>query len=544
VRVKLTLLTRRPCLVAVLMAIGSVAVARAARGDWNPAHTIEWMTADSDVVIRCRLIELADGWRDQAGNPWRKAVLEVSEPMKGPTQPGMRVTVPFSQNNTNVSTPLEEWERKGGERLLFLVDSARTDEDRDRDTRFPYALRSTSVWRWCIWPQEPWHEGKTAIAHTMELKAVTSFEAACSATRAAVAEEGAQRPRGVRGRTGAITLRVPFDSPLSWFVLPYKTACVPLDHRLERLAQSWASDPGRRDLVVGVLSHFQSDQNADILKGFLNDGVFQVHGDGRAATWHHHLRGQAYETLLRWGVNVPRPPLNQPADTYRPARKTLLFVGIAAAAAILVASAFVTLRLRRYSPRPLPTGRLLLNAATLALLLATVAAGVLWRRSATVVDELTFCTQDSRCWLSSFQDGIELTRIKGWQRRCEIQYGAFRVGEAPLEFWYPGSEVRTTGAYWRGFRHAAGTVTFTPVKEAGFTRGPLHFDRWKAPGWSLVIVAGTLPLLRLLSAVWRRVRRRRRLASGCCSTCGYDLRASAGKCPECGEATPASQRMQ
>lgn len=53
-------------------------------------------------------------------------------------------------------------------------------------------------------------------------------------------------------------------------------------------------------------------------------------------------------------------------------------------------------------------------------------------------------------------------------------------------------------------------------------------------------------LLLLLPALWLRfglpkIRRKRRIATGLCSACGYDLRESPGCCPECGLLPPQSQ---
>jgi hypothetical protein len=50
------------------------------------------------------------------------------------------------------------------------------------------------------------------------------------------------------------------------------------------------------------------------------------------------------------------------------------------------------------------------------------------------------------------------------------------------------------------------------------------------PFWFLLILAALLAIPRLT----RRVERDRRFAAGCCMRCGYDLRATPEKCPECG----------
>jgi len=55
------------------------------------------------------------------------------------------------------------------------------------------------------------------------------------------------------------------------------------------------------------------------------------------------------------------------------------------------------------------------------------------------------------------------------------------------------------------------------------------------PYWACTIVFGALPARQLMA--WRRRIRR---PTGVCSSCGYDLRASLGRCPECG-ALPAEQ---
>ena len=59
------------------------------------------------------------------------------------------------------------------------------------------------------------------------------------------------------------------------------------------------------------------------------------------------------------------------------------------------------------------------------------------------------------------------------------------------------------------------------------------------PYWPVALVTSVLPACLLLTTVRRR-RRQRRLHAGLCPACGYDLRASPGRCPECGTPTGAA----
>lgn len=99
--------------------------------------------------------------------------------------------------------------------------------------------------------------------------------------------------------------------------------------------------------------------------------------------------------------------------------------------------------------------------------------------------------------------------------------------------------------YWEflGFNH-----WHWPYQQINCTDSDPNVDRYYAykgvnvtfgiPYWFVMALSSVLPLL----WVRRRLIRRRqwsRLNQGLCTMCGYDLRASPERCPECGRAVPA-----
>lgn len=78
-----------------------------------------------------------------------------------------------------------------------------------------------------------------------------------------------------------------------------------------------------------------------------------------------------------------------------------------------------------------------------------------------------------------------------------------------------------------GFYHASST-----------SGAPLVvFEHWVGmPHWLFLPILSVMPL-RWLRGAWKRGRRRR---AGLCLRCGYDLRASPERCPECGTAVTPS----
>jgi hypothetical protein len=107
-----------------------------------------------------------------------------------------------------------------------------------------------------------------------------------------------------------------------------------------------------------------------------------------------------------------------------------------------------------------------------------------------------------------------------------LQYTRFSKSNAGYPLWPAGPSILAS----LGFDLHVGTS-----KAGGNILS--HYRFATLPYWSLVGVLALLPAAQSVYLVRQRKRRR----CGRCPTCGYDLRASPQRCPECG--TPAAVKV-
>ena len=149
-----------------------------------------------------------------------------------------------------------------------------------------------------------------------------------------------------------------------------------------------------------------------------------------------------------------------------------------------------------------------------------------------------------------------------WRRQYSIHSGAGKLQLVRRELQDPQPD--SPGRVVQAPRDAVmdmGPMTRTDLAFSGGGFGYLRRDKqpysrppvtgwyWgfrviSVPYWSIVLVTGAGPALWFASYVRHRRRRLRALAH-LCPSCGYDLRATPGRCPECGSigtgpALPAS----
>jgi hypothetical protein len=181
--------------------------------------------------------------------------------------------------------------------------------------------------------------------------------------------------------------------------------------------------------------------------------------------------------------------------------------------------------------------RHLLNLLTLLSLLLCVAVTALWVRSYWRWDSLrqhglwvdsraaagqSYCSSSGRLWLTRSHGALDFENL---QYEEELRRRERKQGLDPSRWRYSGlPHDRAKPPPGRlGFHFFRRQYQLAP----GATMSVLSFG---VPHGLIAGLAAVLPAVRTRN--WLRYRRRHGL--GACPSCGYDLRATPDRCPECG----------
>ena len=293
----------RPLLVLPLVLV----LASEVRGQplFYTVETLDWMAADSQVVVRAVVVDLVQEV-DGSKRKWITVVIKVRETLKGQHKPFHTYVVPDWDHHEVL-----RWKKTERELLVFLADTKPVNIGArwwgEKAALYERTLRNGygSV----IELTAPAKLG-TNIAHlgeiyTLDLQDPTEPKKILQYTRDAIAatEKVKQlRQHHLIWPRGAATF----------------TRVVPVNELLERQARKWigSDDPILREEGARAFKFFKSDDNVAALKKLLKDPSFvthQKHEGERIIETHrtYQVRAAAFDSLKALDVEVPEPVLTE-----------------------------------------------------------------------------------------------------------------------------------------------------------------------------------------------------------------------------------------
>jgi hypothetical protein len=268
-------------------ALAALATPTAAAAEINVGESLEWMVADSDLVVRGQVLSVTAS-RGPGQVVYERARVRIDETIKGVARPVVDILV----RHVGPAERPSSWRADRSELLLFLVDSSRRAGEDTAYRRAPFAVRAGV-------------HGLSAIrlgaaspeAFTMDQRVLSSRAAILDAARAAGKFAGRTRPTPFNlDADGPIFQRLWAGSAV-WLQ-------VPIDARLEVLARSAIGSSRLRDRLQAVraLGHFKSAANIALMKRLLADPGSHVEIEGKRQTRVFAVRAAALANLRAWGA--------------------------------------------------------------------------------------------------------------------------------------------------------------------------------------------------------------------------------------------------
>jgi len=165
-------------------------------------------------------------------------------------------------------------------------------------------------------------------------------------------------------------------------------------------------------------------------------------------------------------------------------------------------------------------------AAAVSAVLCVAVCG-LWVRSYWRMDESALTWRGSRYGLRSdagklvallsSEPGDRFRELRFWWG-AEASHSGSSYGVLPRN----GSRAGPFGTYFADFTYAVPPLYLVKGRRAVLLM----------PHWMPAAAAAVLPAALFISTTVRRLRVARRVRLGLCPRCGYDLRATPGRCPE------------
>ena len=506
---------------------------------------LDWQISQAELVVRGRVVHV--DWHTNPshvnGRAWRISTVEVAETLKGSPEARVRfVQEEFTSDHYRWQV-LEDKREK-----LFFV--ARTAEPEKRDPALAQIGWEPTEEPMPLDPVTPISYDWYAAAVTNDLRQLGGRE---QVLRYAREVAGAEKSAGDATRAAAIYIYPHRPAQLNarlggkcWRLL------LPRNTRTESAARAWASSDhvSLRAHAVTVLGEFPSEQNASLLKGMLSDPAFAEKGHGAGRVRYYFLRQKAHSVLAGWGVRVPAPVCEEGPCGYATVgwREGCALFGLLLPP---VAAGFIARRRRA-------SFGLSAGASCLCIVLS-VGVAALWARSGRNVDDVVLTCGD-RHRLASTTGGLLYAHVRDWRGPCGFVRGGARRSFVENKDLFPDMiaaydhfDVSTGRTYEYGSWHPA--VPKPPPQvdplpcglmvARGLARNALGQDSpWRAlylPYGYLLAVLVSAPLAYCAWHVRERSRARRFARQCRCTFCGYDLRASPSRCPECGTAVPRKQ---
>jgi hypothetical protein len=171
----------------------------------------------------------------------------------------------------------------------------------------------------------------------------------------------------------------------------------------------------------------------------------------------------------------------------------------------------------------------------LVVLLLSAGFAALWVRSRSVNELVIFSMPRARyVEIATIPDQFRITLVDNWPLRVPLQV----LPSKPLNLIWPvfGQGPIYAGRFvvGLGVTHGSRLISAPTWGPAGGPPTFVTYNELAVPFPLPVAVCAIVLLWPVVRLAVNQRRQRTRTASGHCPQCGYDLRASAQRCPECG----------